>query len=137
MRVRAIVPVLSKYIPGNPNVVIDYMPGAGGRVAANYIHNVARPDGLTLANLTAGTIPLAVIGAKGVEFDIDKLVHLGTFYSVRHTAFFTWHEAGLDTLEKLRAATGVRIGEQDVGFPPYVRSRFFAWLLGLRELGLI
>lgn len=133
MRVRAIVPVLPKYIPGNPKVAIDYMPGAGGRVAANYIYNNARPDGLTLANLTAGTIPLAVLGAKGVEFDIDKLIHLGTFYSVRHTAFFTWHEAGLDTLEKLRAATGVRIGEQDVGFPPYVRSRVFAWLLGLRE----
>lgn len=133
LRVRAIVSVLPKYIPGNPNVVMEYKPGAGGRLAANYIYNNARPDGLTVANLTAGTIPLAVIEATGVEFDIDRLFHLGTFYSVRHTVFFTWHEAGLDTLEKLRAATGVRIGEQDVGFPPYVRSRVFAWVLGLRE----
>ncbi|MGH7827474.1 MAG: hypothetical protein ACREQ7_20145 [Candidatus Binatia bacterium] len=109
------------------------MPGFGGRKAANHLYKIVRPDGLTIANLSASTIPLAVLGEVGVEYDIDKLVHLGTFYSVRHTVFITGKAAGLDTLEKLRATTGVRIGEQSVGFPSYIRSRFFAWLLGLRE----
>ena len=92
-----------------------------------------RPDGLTIANMSASTIPLAILGEVGVEYDIDKWVHLGTFYSVRHTVFITGRAAGLDTLDKLRNASGLRIGEQSVGFPSYIRSRFFAWLLGLRE----
>jgi hypothetical protein len=133
LRVRAILPVLAKHIPGNPNIVMQFMDGFGGRKAANHIYKGARPDGLTIANLSASTIPLAVLGESGVEYDIDKLVHLGTFYSVRHTVFITAKTAGLDNLEKLRAATGVRIGEQSVGFPSYIRSRFFAWLLGLKD----
>ena len=37
-----------KYIPGNPNIVVQNMPGAGSLVAANHVYNVAKPDGLTL-----------------------------------------------------------------------------------------
>jgi tripartite-type tricarboxylate transporter receptor subunit TctC len=133
LRVRAIVPVLSKHIPGNPSIVMQFMDGFGGRKAANHVYKVARPDGLTIANLSASTIPLAVLGESGIEYDIDKFAHLGTFYSIRHTVFITGKAAGLDSLEKLRSATGVRIGEQSVGFPSYIRSRFFAWLLGLKN----
>ena len=35
IRSRAVVPFLSKYIPGNPNIVTEFMPGGGGRKAAN------------------------------------------------------------------------------------------------------
>ena len=133
LRVRAILPALARHIPGNPTIVMQFMPGFGGRKAANHLYKSVRPDGLTIANMSASTIPLAILGEAGVEYDIDKLVHLGTFYSVRHTVFITGRAAGLDTLDKLRNASGVRIGEQSVGFPSYIRSRFFAWLLGLRE----
>src|SRR4026207_2366141 len=50
LRVRALFPFLQRYIPGNPTLVSEYMPGGGGRKAANHIYNSARPDGLTLAN---------------------------------------------------------------------------------------
>src|SRR3990167_1438217 len=31
LRARALVPFLRKYIPGNPTIVTEYMPGAGSR----------------------------------------------------------------------------------------------------------
>ena len=40
---------LGKHIPGNPDFVVQNMPGAGGIVAANHLYNVAKPDGLTIA----------------------------------------------------------------------------------------
>ena len=40
---------IGKHIPGNPSVVVQNMPAAGGIVAANYVYGVAKPDGLTLA----------------------------------------------------------------------------------------
>jgi len=39
---------IGKYIPGNPVVLVQNMPGAGGVVAANYVYGIAKPDGLTL-----------------------------------------------------------------------------------------
>src|SRR5262245_4059330 len=45
---RHVARFIGKYIPGNPDVVPQNMPGAGGTVAANYVYGVAKPDGLTL-----------------------------------------------------------------------------------------
>ena len=39
---------MGKYIPGNPNLVVVNMPGAGSANAANNIYNLAKPDGLTM-----------------------------------------------------------------------------------------
>src|SRR4030095_4982876 len=38
---------MPKYIPGNPEVVVQNMPGGGSLVATNYVYSVAKPDGLT------------------------------------------------------------------------------------------
>jgi len=56
MRVRATLPFLQKYIPGNPTIVSEFMPGGGSRKAANYVYKSARPDGLTIGNLGLGMI---------------------------------------------------------------------------------
>ncbi|MBI4526690.1 MAG: hypothetical protein HY695_23065 [Deltaproteobacteria bacterium] len=133
MRIRVLFPFMQKYIPGNPAIVSEYMPGGGGRKAANYVYNTARPDGLTVGSPAPGVIFSAVVGETGVLYDIDKFIYLGTPLSVMHNVFFTRKEVGLNTLEKLRAATGVRIGVQQVGHPDWVIGRLFAWLLGLRE----
>ena len=40
---------LEKHIPGNPEVIVSNMPGAGGIVGTNHLGEVAKPDGMTLA----------------------------------------------------------------------------------------
>ena len=47
--------------------------------------------------------------------------------------FLSRKEAGFDTLEKLRAASGVRVGAQTVGHAIYISGRIFAYLLGLKD----
>ena len=49
-RLKSAVPFLQKYIPGNPTILIEYMPGGGGRTAANHLYNTVRPDGLKIGN---------------------------------------------------------------------------------------
>ena len=39
---------MPRYIPGNPNMIVENLPGAGGLVAVNEVYNRAKPDGLTL-----------------------------------------------------------------------------------------
>ena len=87
LRVKALVPFLQKYIPGNPTVVHEFMPGGGGRKAGNYIFGSAAPDGLTIGNAGSGMVSSAVLGETGVQYDIDKLIFLGSPYSSTHYFF--------------------------------------------------
>ena len=133
MRRRALFPFLQKYIPGNPTIVSDYMPGGGGRKAANYIYRTARPDGLTIGGMSASLVTNAVLDTGGVQYDLDKFIYLGSPVSVFHYIFLTRSEAGLSNLDKLRSTPGVRIGAQEVGHDVYISARVFAYLMGLKE----
>jgi tripartite-type tricarboxylate transporter receptor subunit TctC len=133
LRVRSVVPFLQKYIPGNPQIIMEFMPGGGSRKAANHMFRSARADGLTIGNLSAGMVSLAVLGETGVQYDIDKFHYLGSPYSTYHSVFVTRKAAGFSNLEKLRAATGIRIGAQSLGFSTYNEARLFAYMLGLKE----
>jgi len=133
LRVKALVPFLQKYIPGNPTIVHEFMTGGGGRKAANYIYGLAAPDGLTIGNAGSGMVSSAVLGETGVQYDIDKLIFLGSTYSSTHYFFLTRRQTGLTTLEKLRSASGVRVGAQSVGHTIYNIGRLFAWVLPLKD----
>jgi tripartite-type tricarboxylate transporter receptor subunit TctC len=133
LRVKALVPFLQKHIPGNPTIVHEFMPGGGGRKAGNYVYGSAAPDGLTIGNAGAGMVSSAVLGETGVQYDIDKLIFLGSPYSSTHYFFLTRKEAGLTNLEKLRSVPGVRVGAQSVGHTIYNIGRLFAWLLPLKD----
>ncbi len=133
MRVRAMMPFLQKYIPGNPNIVSEYMPGGGGRKAANHVYRSARPDGLMIGNPGLGMVAAAVLGESGVLYDLDKFFYLGSPYSSYHPLFLSRRQAGLSSIEKLTAASGVRIGGQSVGFSTYNEGRLFAYILGLKD----
>ena len=132
-RVRAVLPFLQKYIPGNPTFVHEYMDGGGGRKAANHIFSLTRTDGLVIGNVGGGVVANAVLGEKGVQYDLDKLPFIGSPYSATHYVFATRKELGLTNLDKLRAATGIRIGAQSVGHTNYTIGRIFAALLGLKD----
>jgi tripartite-type tricarboxylate transporter receptor subunit TctC len=133
MRTKALVPFLQKYIPGNPTIVMEYMAGGGGRKAANHLYRSVRPDGLTIGRMSTPFVMQPILGESGILYDIDKVIYLGTSYSGGYHVFLTRREAGLDSAEKLRAASGMRIGSQSVGHLIYISGRMFAYLLGLKQ----
>jgi tripartite-type tricarboxylate transporter receptor subunit TctC len=132
-RMRAVLPFFKKHIPGSPTVVAEYMPGGGGRKVANHIYSAARPDGLTMAFPPGGFVAYAIFKETGVAYDINKLIFVGSPESATQYVFLTRKEAGLNSLEKLRAATGVRVGAQSVGHTIYIVGRLFAHVLRLKE----
>jgi tripartite-type tricarboxylate transporter receptor subunit TctC len=131
-RLKTVVSYLRKHIPGNPTIVIEFMEGGGGRTAANYMFRSAPRDGLTVGALSSATVGLQVMHETGVMYDIDKFIYLGTPVSENHNVFYTRREVGLNTLEKLRAASGIRIGAQGVGSVSYTSGRLFAYFLDLK-----
>jgi tripartite-type tricarboxylate transporter receptor subunit TctC len=132
MRVKALMPFLRKHIPGNPHILPEYMPGGGGRKAGNYIFSSARPDGLTLG-IVGGVVANAIQGQAGVQYDLDKFIYLGAPNAASHYVFLTRGELGLNSLEKLRAHAGLRVGAHAVGHFVYITGRLFACLIGLKD----
>jgi tripartite-type tricarboxylate transporter receptor subunit TctC len=75
---RIIARHMGKHIPGNPNIVVQPMLGAGSLIAANYVYNVAKPDGLTLG-MFLNTIYLdQLVGRKEVQFSVEKFGWIGS-----------------------------------------------------------
>jgi hypothetical protein len=137
MRTRAWTNHLKKHIPGNPTIIIEFMPGAGGRKAANHLFRGAPADGLVLGALPSGMVSSAILGESGVQYDLNKFIYLGSPNSESHYVFFTRRKLGLSSLEKLRAHAGLRIGAQTVGHSIYYTGRLFAYLLGLNDLKFV
>ena len=133
LQARALIPFLKKHLPGDPTIIVENMPGAAGRKAANHIYSTTKPDGLSIGAVGAGLVAGPILGLPGSQYDLDKLIYLGSTESGDPYVFVSRKEAGFDSLDKLRAATGLRIGAQAVGHPIYVAGRMFAFLLGLRE----
>ena len=75
---RFLAPHLAKNIPGGPDIVVQNMPGAGTVIAANYIYNIAKPDGLTLGLVNPAIYVDQLLGAKEVKFDWPKLSWIGS-----------------------------------------------------------
>jgi tripartite-type tricarboxylate transporter receptor subunit TctC len=71
---------IGKYIPGNPNVIVQNMPGAGGNTAAAYVANVAAKDGTFIGAPQAGSLTDQLVGmnAAQIKHDARTLNYLGS-----------------------------------------------------------
>jgi tripartite-type tricarboxylate transporter receptor subunit TctC len=74
---RTVAQFMSKHVPGNPAAVVENMTGAGSLVAANYIYNNAKPDGLTIGNWNSAFVLNQALRDSNVKFDARKFGWLG------------------------------------------------------------
>ncbi|MBI2361344.1 MAG: hypothetical protein HYV04_20955 [Deltaproteobacteria bacterium] len=100
---RLVAKHMGKHIPGNPNVIVQNMPGAGSVIAANYVYGVARADGLTLGSLNPGIYLDQLIGRKEVQFDWAKFRWIGTPEQTDFL-FFIRADSPYKSIEDIRAA---------------------------------
>ena len=133
LRTRAVIPLLKKHIPGHPNIVVQYMPGAGGRKAANHMYKSVRPDGLTIGAMLTGMVQGTIFGETDVLYELDKFIYLGSHARYAPYGFLTRKSAGFNTKENLTSARGIRIGAPAVGHSLYTMARLFTYMLDMKE----
>jgi len=75
---RLLARYMPKYIPGNPEMIVQNMPGASSVIAANYVYNVAKGDGLTLLVPINSLYLDQLVERKEVQFDVRKFEWIGT-----------------------------------------------------------
>lgn len=86
----------SKHLPGNPNMVMQNVPGAGGLVQANRLFNTEPKDGTAIGLVRASVLYEGVFGNPQAKFDGRKFAWLGNLNADRDTCIF-WHAAGINT----------------------------------------
>jgi tripartite-type tricarboxylate transporter receptor subunit TctC len=133
LRAKVVASHLQRYLPGNPPIVYQYMAGGGGTAAANHLASVARRDGLTIANIGSSIFSNALLGGSGVRYQLDDFVFLGSAYSGNPFALVIRPALGLDSVEKLKAYSGLRFANRSVGHSTYIADRLAAFTLELKD----
>jgi len=106
---RLVAAHLGKYIPGNPTVVVQNMPGAGSLRSVNYLYNTAPKDGTIIATFARDMPLLGLIGNNpNVRFDPRKLTWLGSSSSYANDAYLlmTRKDAAVKSIADARVPGG-------------------------------
>ena len=129
---RLMAPHWSKHIPGSPAFVVQNMTGGGSMIAANYVYNVAKPDGLTLGFVTPGIYIEQLAGRQEVQHDWLKFSHVGSPESTARI-FYIRADTGYKTIEDLRkAAEPPKCGATGVGTATYYWPKLLADTFGFK-----
>ncbi|HYY38192.1 MAG TPA: tripartite tricarboxylate transporter substrate-binding protein [Xanthobacteraceae bacterium] len=78
---------LSRFLPGNPTIVVQNNPGGGGLVTANRLYVNSDKDGSVLAKLERAVPQLAIQGNSNAQFDPAKFTWLGSLSSYANDAY--------------------------------------------------
>lgn len=99
---------ISKYIPGNPAVVVDNMPGAGSIIAANHTFNAAPKDGTVIGNISGPIILEQLFGNPAIQFDMAKFRYLAVPVSETYLMVVT-RKPGVTKFEELLGPKGKQV----------------------------
>lgn len=94
---RTVARALANHIEGNPTILVQNMPGAGGIRAANYLYTIATKDGLTIGELQNGVPFEPFYGDASAKFDPNKFNWLGS-PSQEISVFVLWHTAPVNSI---------------------------------------
>jgi tripartite-type tricarboxylate transporter receptor subunit TctC len=114
-----------RHIPGNPTMVVQNQPGAGGLTVANQMFNTAPQDGSVIALVNNGVPTSPFLTPEPVRFDPVKLSWLGA--TNRETQIVVvWHTAPITTMDELFSKEvvvgGVAPGTATVDYPVITNS---------------
>ncbi|MGE0769625.1 MAG: Bug family tripartite tricarboxylate transporter substrate binding protein [Hyphomicrobiaceae bacterium] len=86
------------HLPGKPNIVVQFMPGAGGITATNHLYNLAPKDGSTIATVTKDLALEQALRPKNVRYDARKFSWVGSFAEYI-AVFAVWKASGVTSIE--------------------------------------
>jgi tripartite-type tricarboxylate transporter receptor subunit TctC len=119
---------IGQHLPGKPNIVVQFMPGAGGMRAAAHFYNLAPKDG-SVFGLMSPTATYSQL-VEGARYDASKFQSIGRLASLNNV-LVVWHEAPATTLDALAQTEVIlaSVGKSDQG---YIGPAMMRGLLGYK-----
>jgi tripartite-type tricarboxylate transporter receptor subunit TctC len=122
---------LGRHIPGNPNVIVQNMPGAASLNSVKFLAGAAPADGSVIGAFNPGLITqsLTVPQKVGINFlDLGWVGNISEDFRVCHT----WNGTGIKTWQDLLARPKVSMGNTGVGTSAYIDNRILSDLFGVK-----
>ena len=117
---RLIARYLPRFLPGNPTIIVENMPGAGHILATNYLFNLAPRDGTAIGMVSRNMTEAAIMKLPNVRFDPGKFSWIGS-PELNHRVLFVNVASGFDKVPDLYAReliVGTPGGAQGVSAAP-------------------
>jgi len=95
---RLVARIMPHYIPGNPTIIVQNMPGGGNALATNFVYSIAPKDGTAIATIHSAMPLHQVIDGQGVRYDADQFNWLGST-GPQNEVILVWSTAGVRTIE--------------------------------------
>ena len=127
---RLIANHMGRFIPGNPSIIVQHMPGAGGITAANYTFSVAPKDGTVMAMLSSDLAVVQRMHPTSVRYDAAKFNWVGRIYPFGNV-LTVYHTAGINSLDDMKSKT-VILGQTSKASTNYTEAILLNRYLGLK-----
>ena len=124
---------MGKHIPGNPTMIVQNMPGAGHMIAANYLYNKSKPDGLTIIGSIVPSLYFdQLIGRKEAQYDWGKFVWIGSPVQ-GESQMYMRADTPYKTIDDVRnAKEPPRCGAQGTSDSAYFLPKLFEEVIGTK-----
>lgn len=129
---RLIAKHMGKSIPGNPDVIVQNMPGAGSVTAANYVYNVAKTDALTLLAPHNNVYLSQLSGQQEVQFDLRRFHWIGSLEKDDMLLFGRADAPFQSIRDIVKAKEAPKCGSTGVGSSDYVMSKILEETIGMK-----
>lgn len=92
---------MAQYIPGQPTIIVQNLPAAGGLVMTNQLYTLGPKDGTAIGAPINGIPTLPLLQPNGVQFDATRLIWLGSTNREPYVAY-VWHSVPVQNVTELR-----------------------------------
>lgn len=122
---------IGRHIPGSPNIIVTYMPGAGGVSAANHAYNVAPKDGTVILAPLQSMPTLQLLGRSAVRYDAAKFNWIGR--AAETTSGFVVSKSVAADFAALKAHKAeINVGITQIGAPNHILPALMKYCTGVK-----
>ncbi|HET9882587.1 MAG TPA: tripartite tricarboxylate transporter substrate-binding protein [Candidatus Binatia bacterium] len=121
---------MPKYIPGNPNIIVQNMAGAGSMIAANFVYNVSNPDGLTIGAIFPALYFDQVVQRPEVKYDWSKFLWLGSPVTSNHLLYMRADSPYKTIHDVVKASTAPKCGATGTSSTAYYVPKLLDEVIG-------
>ena len=121
---------ISRYIPGQPNIVVQNMPGASSLKAVKYLDTGPSTDGSVITAFNPGLLNESLLSADKIGFKFTDVAFVGSITRDLR-ACYAWGKTGIKTFDDLKKAKQFNMGAPAPGTSSYINEAVLKNMFGI------
>jgi tripartite-type tricarboxylate transporter receptor subunit TctC len=121
---------IGRHIAGQPNVIVQNMPGASSLKAVQYLDTGAPKDGSVITAFNPGVINESLLNAEKVRFRFSDVAFVGSITRDLR-ACYAWAATGIRTFDELKRARQFNMGAPAPGTSSYINEAILKNMFGI------